>query len=292
MTDWLTMLLPFATVAIALVSYFVGIRVRDAAHCMFPLNDPVSVMFIIVSVVPSVLLATVWPTPLDDPVWFRYLAVLVGFWGGYLIGYCSQGADVVYVSVHQIVERTQDIYPIVRYRNREGRMCWQPQSFRKICRAMLLHIDNPLELSAVQRTRSVTCKQAYHMVNTAEAIDVAGVEINEYEETRWRFRFKIEARRYLAVPYCTDAPYDWILNANKYEDLFMEYAKLQVSYVEAESELNVAMVKGGGIMYSAIAGRNPDKLFMEELGLDLEEMVSERAKERRKVKKKIRREEE
>lgn len=290
MSEFTTTILMLATVAVAFLAYFGGIRVRRAAHCMVPFNDPISLMLIVLTILPFGLMLFM-ELPFD-PLGYEYPALLVGFYVGYCIGYCSEGADVVYVSVHQIVERTQDIYPIVRYRNRDGRMCWQPQSFRKICRSMLLHIDNPLELSAVQRTRSVTLKQAYRPTNRADAVDVAGVEINEYEETRWRFTFKIEARRYLAVPYCTDAPYDWILNANKYEDLFMEYAKLQVSYVEAESELNVAMVKGGGIMYSAIAGKNPDKLFMEELGLDLEEMVSERAKERRKIRKKIRREEE
>ena len=129
------------------------------------------------------------------------------------------------------------------------------------------------------------------MVNEADAIDVAGVQVEEHEETRWRFRFKIESRTYLAVPYCTDAPYDWILNANKYEDLFMEYAKLQVSAIESESELNVAMVKGGGVALSAMASKNPDKIFLEELGLKLEDMLSDRAKERRNLKRRADREE-
>ncbi len=278
------MALPFVTVVVAILSYFIGIRVRSAAHCMVPLNDPVSVTFVALSLLPF-LLRIFMELPFE-PVGYEYISLLVGFYSGYLIGYCSVGADVVYVSVHEIVERTQDVYPLVRYRNREGRLCWQPQSFRKICRSMLFNVHNPLDLSAVQRTRSVTLKQVYRPICHADAIDVAGVEVSEYEQKLWHFTFRIESRRYFAVPYCTDAPYDWILNANKYEDLFMEYAKLQVSAVESEAELNVAMVKGGGIVLSALAGKNPDKLFMEELGLDLEDMVSERAQERRKLKKK------
>lgn len=290
MSDTLTMALPIIVLAIGWVSYYLGIRVRDAAHCMIPFFDPVSLILICLTVSPFIIDSYI-ELPID-PFGYEYISCVVGFYVGYAIGYCSTGADVVYVSVHEIVAKRQDIYPIVRYYNREGRLCWQPQTFRGICRAMFLHVDNPLDLSAVQRTRSVTLKQAFHMVNKADAIDVAGMEVNEYTQKRGPFTFRIEARRYLAVPYCTDAPYDWILNANKYEDLFMEYAKLQVSAVEAESELNVAMVKGGGIVRSALASKNPDKLFMEELGLDLEDMVSQRAKDRRKAKRQLRREQE
>ena len=284
MTDWVTLMLPFATVALALASYFIGIRVRDAAHCMVPLNDPVSVTLLTVSCIMPVLMWTLFDVPFSSDVWIQYASLAVGFWGGYMIGYCSVGADVVYISVHDIVERTQDVYPIVRYRNREGRQCWQPQSFRKICRSMIFHIDNPLDLSAVQRTRHVTCKQAYHMVNEADAIDVAGMQVEEYDRKLWRFNCRIESRHYTPVPYCTDAPYDWILNANKYEDLFTEYARLQTSAIDSAAELNVAMVKGGGLALSAMASKNPDELFMRELGIRLEDMVSDRAKEKRAAK--------
>lgn len=279
--------MPFVVVVLALLSYFVGRRIHEAAHCMVPFNDPVSLILLLASLVPMIL--GIWGLATVDPFGVWYLASLFAFWGGYSIGYCSVRADLVYYAVHQIVERTQTIDYLVVYYNREGRMCWQPQSFRAICKSMIWHVDNPLELRQVQRTRHVEVHQFLRPKVTVDAIDLAGMEISEYTEKRRWVEWKVTALRFTPSPHCTDSPYDWIANALGYEELFQQYSSLQVENLETNAKLRTAAMRGGGELLSAMGAKTPSTVVMEQLGLDLEEMFGPRLRRIRKETEKERR---
>ena len=283
MTELFEIILLFAMVTIPLVAYCIGQKVRDRSHSVIPFKDPLSLTLLAISFIPLVL----WTLGREivDPFDPWMLAALFGWWAGYCVGYCSSSVDMIYVSVHQIADRTQDVDYVVRYWNKEGQMCWQPQSFIAICKTMIFGIHNPLYLVQVQRTRRVTVHQFMRPKVTVDAIDLAGIESNEYtikRGTRGRINWTVEALRYTPSPHCTDAPYDWIANALGYEELFQNYASLQVEHLETNAKLRVATMKGSGELLSAMGAKAPSPVVMEQLGIDIERLFGSRLKRMRR----------
>ncbi|TQS80245.1 MAG: hypothetical protein A3205_05720 [Methanomassiliicoccales archaeon Mx-03] len=282
MTDAFDVLMLFAVATVPLIAYCIGKRMRARSHSVIPFKDPVSLILMVLSFVPLILDLSGYAVV--DPFDPWLLAGLFGFWAGYCVGYCSESVDLIYVAVHQIADRTQDVDYVVRYWNREGQMCWQPQSFRAICKTMILGIHNPLYLVPVQRTRRVTVHQFMRPKVTVDAIDLAGIESNEYTIKRGpkgRINWTVEALRYTPSPHCTDAPYDWIANALGYEELFQNYASLQIEHLETNAKLRVGTMKSSGELLSAMGAKAPSPVVMEQLGLDLERLFGSRLRKMR-----------
>ena len=268
--------MPFATIGLVLVGMYIGGVFRNRTHALVAFNEPLSYILLALTLTPYMLdVFEIGKTPdiFYDP---NILAVYAGFWVGYLIGYLRNPQDIIYVAVHQIVDRTQDIEPIVRYTNRDGRMCWQPQGFKEICKTVFFGIHNPLQLSGnIYRTRHVSMRSVFLKLE-ADTVDLAGLEINDYEETRWKFRFHVQSRRYIPSPNCSDSPYDWFVRAEQYEEVFVKYADLQTNNAELQASLQTAQIEGGAMVLNALAGKNPSSIFMDQLKVDMEEIVGRR----------------
>lgn len=279
MTD---IVLPLITIVLTLGGYFLGNKIRDITHAMIPLfGEPVSWTLIIVSLYPLMSWTYFPELCFIDPFDAWTMAIIAAFWAGYLIGYVSNTVDVIYVGVHQIVERTQSIEPIVRYTNKEGRSCWQPQGLKNIAKTLIFGIDNPLQLSGnIYRTRHVTMRNHIGIHLAADAVDVADLKVETYEVQKWKFKFTVESRSYVPSPNCTDSPYDWITRAMEYEDVFTEFNELQVQAAESKAALQVAQIKGGAAVLNALAGKAPSDVFMDQLGVNMEEIVNKRQKSR------------
>ncbi len=278
-------ILPFAITGTSLVSYFVGIRVREAAHAVVPLYDPVSLMLIALSLLPCTLGLCGVRLPLDPfGVWLN--ATLLSWWVGYMLGYMSVRTDLVYVAVHNLVDRTQRVFYVVRYYDRDGRSCWQKQTLSAIFKSMILHVDNPLQLAQVQRTREISVQQFMRPHVCVDAIDLAGMESNEYTvKNRW-VNWKVKELKFIPSPHCTDSPYDWIVNASAYEELYNNYTALQVEHLETNAKLKVIAIRGGAEVVSSMGARSPSNVVLDQLGIDIEEMFGARLKAQREAAKK------
>ena len=275
--------IPFLCIGLVVFGRFVGTVFRNRTHALVAFNEPLSYILLFATLSPYIVDMF---APGTAPAFFydiNLLAIYAGFWVGYLIGYMTNPQDVIYVGVHQIVERTQDIEPIVRYTNKEGRTCWQPQGFKEICKTVFFGIDNPLQLSgSIYRTRHVVLKSIFLKLE-ADTVDLAGVEINDFEVQKWKFKFHVQGRKYIPSPNCTDSPYDWFIRADEYESMFTQYAELQVANAEMHTALQTAQVKGGAMVLNALASKDPSTIFMDELGVRMEELV-DRKKGSRNIK--------
>ena len=273
--------IPLATILLVVAGYFLGHFFRDHTHAMIPFNEPLSYILLAITLFPLVMEAWFPQWAFIDPFDMEVVYIYLGFWVGYIIGYLQNRVDMLYVGVHDIVERTQDVHPIVRYTNKQGQQCWQPQGFKEICKTVFFGVHNPLSLTGnVYRTRHVSIKNVFLKIE-ADAVDVAGLEINEYEKVVFtilnhQVKMKVEGRKYTPSPNCTDSPYDWIVRAMEYEDIFTEYAELQVQAAEAKTQLQGAQIKGGAMVLNALAGRSPSNIFMEEFADEFEEYVQNR----------------
>ena len=274
--------LPFLLTGTSLFSYFVGIKIREACHAVVPLYDPVSLALLVITVIPWLLGDMGVSLPYDPfSVWPN--AILLSWWVGYCIGYLSVQTDLIYVTVHNIVNRTQRTFFVVRYYDRDGRMCWQSQKLSAIFKSMFLHIDNPLQLVQVQRTREISVQQFLHPYVCVDAIDLAGMETSEYTvKNRW-INWKVKELKFVPSPHCTDAPYDWIVNAQGYEELFQNYSALQVENIETNAKLRVVALRGAGQLMSAMGSKAPSNVVLEQLGIDIEAMFGERLKKQRQA---------
>ena len=274
--------LPFLLTGTSLVSYFVGIRIREASHAVVPLYDPVSLMLIVLSCLPCTLGLCGVSLPFDPfSVWPN--AVIVSWWAGYMIGYMSVQTDLVYVAVHNLVNRTQRVFYVVRYYDRDGRSCWQSQKLSAIFKSMILHVDNPLQLVQVQRTREISVQQFMRPRVCVDAIDLAGMETSEYTvKNRW-VNWKVKELKFVPSPHCTDAPYDWIVNATAYEELYQNFSALQVENLETNAKLRIVAMRGAGELLSAMGSKSPSNVVLEQLGIDIEEMFSSRLKKKRET---------
>ncbi len=255
-------------VGLLLFGQYFGSRIRMRAHVMIPFNDPVSLILIAVPVVMPFLLVSMDSAYIDMVMDVRYWLLVVTFLIGYSKGYLSESADVVYVGVHDILNRTQEVYPIVRYYSPEGRPCWQPQKMSAVFRSMFLGIHNPIDLRAMNNPRHVSIRRVL-MHLEADAYDMAAMETTEFTVRKFHHDFKVEGRKYTPSPHCNDSPYDWIVNAQGYEQLFLEYSKAQTEAIEKQVNLDVAALKGARLVMEAAGSKTPSREFMEELGIDL-----------------------
>ena len=283
MMEWYV---PFIAIGLVVLGYFAGHLFRDKTHSMIPFAEPLSYILLAVTLAPVFIMAFAPEMAVVDPFDITTLSALAAFWVGYICGYLQNRVDMLFVGVHEIVERTQDIHPIVRYTNKQGQQCWQPQGFKEICKTVFFGIHNPLTLTGnIYRTRHVSMKNVFIKIE-ADAVDVAGLEINEFEKEIGHlfghtFKMRVEGRKYTPSPNCTDSPYDWIVNAIGYEDLFTEYTELQVQAAEAKAQLQGAQIKGGAMVLNALAGRTPSNIFMEEFADEFEGFVKNRSMKRR-----------
>ncbi len=275
-------ILPFCLAVIPLVSYFFGIRMREASHAVVPLYDPVSLMLIGVSVTPWTLGYLGVDLPVDPfSTWPN--ALLASWWVGYLLGYLSVHTDLVYVAVHNIVNRTQRVFYVVRYYDKDGRQCWQSQKLSAIFKSMVLHVDCPLSLVQVQRTREISVQQFLRPYVCVDAIDLAGMETSEYTvRNRW-VDWKVKELKFIPSPHCTDAPYDWIVNATGYEELFQNYSSLQVENLEINAKLKIIALRAAGELLSSMGAKSPSNVALEQLGIDIDAMFNQRLKRQREA---------
>ena len=289
MTDIVGIVMPFVVICLWPVGYFLGRRVRDYAHVYIPFKDPVSLLILFVTCM--VMVYPFWRLAADisDPIGIWPLSSGLGFLIGYMIGYCSIQIDIVQVAVHNITEHDMDCYPLVYYYSPEGRLCWQPQGFKDVVKSMIFNVHNPLQLplGSIYRKRHLHLKTPMMIRQDVDVVDLAGIEVNEYEVTKAHIKFHVEARKYIPSPNCTDAPYDWIVRAQEYEDVFVSYSEMQVEAIEAKAALSRAAVRGGGEILTALASKNPSQMFMDDLGIDLRKALSPDMKG--KVRKELRR---
>lgn len=273
MTEVADMILAFVGMGVILGGYFFGRKIRDYIHVMIPFKDPLSLGLVLLALIPMIL-NNIHPEWNIDPGNPWIVVITMAFFVGYIIGYISITDDIIYVAVHQIVERTQDIEPIVRYQNSNGQTCWQPQGMWSIFKTVALGIHNPLQLSgSIYRTRHVRMKKIFLELEV-DSVDLAGIEEEESYVEKWGFKFKVVSRKYIPSPNCTDSPYDWIVRATEYEDIFTKYAELQVQAAESEASIKTAQIKGGAAMLNALSGKEPSSVYMEELGIDMESIVN------------------
>lgn len=276
-------LVPIIAIAAVFGGQWFGSFIRARAHVIIPFNDPISLMLVVLAVVPLFV-----DVGLNQ--WW-YWIIIAGFFAGYCKGYLSYGADVVYVAVHDLVRQEQEVYPIVRYTAPDGRMCWQPQSFRKVCRSMFLGIHNPLQMMPARNPRHVSVRNVLVRAE-AYAYDMAHMESTVTTVTKWRFKFEVESRKYVSAPHNMDSPYDWIANATGYEQLFLEYSKAQTESIERQVNLDVAALKGAKMVMEAMGSKTPNREMMDELGIDLEAALNRNmAKVKREAKRKQKEEE-
>ena len=283
----LDIVMPFVIIALWPVGYYLGRRVRNIAHVMIPFKDPISLVILTVGI-----LTMMYPTyrlglGLTDPITVWTLSSVIGFLLGYVIGYISVGIDVVQVAVHSITQRSMESYPLVYYHDRDGRLCWQPQGFMSVFKSMVLGVHNPLNfpIGSIYRTRHIYLKTLF-MKQEVDVVDLAGIEINETEVVKGRIHFRVEARKYIPSPNCTEAPHDWIVRAAEYEDIFTHYSEMQVEAIEAKAALSRAAVRGGGEILTALGTKNPSQWFMDDLGIDLRKSLNQDAV--RRVRKEMR----
>jgi hypothetical protein len=285
MTGMIELVMPFLLTGIAFGGYWLGNKVRDYAHVMIPFKDPCSLSIFALMLLPFWidLLAPEYAIFFHcDNIW--YLSSLLAALTGYVIGYCLNSINMVYVGVHHILDRTQDIYPIVYYYGPDGKMYYQSQKFRDIVKTMIFKVRYPLNfpINQIVRTRHVMMCKIFMRLD-AKTVDLAGHEVTISEKKVGFIKFKVESHKYTPSPNCTDAPYDWIIRAVEYEDIFTEFTEMQVQAMESKAELKVASVKGGAMVLGALAKKSPSNMFMDELGIDLEETLSRKAQLRKEM---------
>lgn len=262
-------LLPFLAVFVTMAGYALGRWIRNYAHVIVPFRDPISLTFVALLAMPFLIDAFSPEHSLipSDSIWYQSLvcAILVG----YIIGYLLNQINMEYVGVHNILEKVQDIYPIVYYYH-DGKMYIQPQTFRGIFKTMILRVRYPLDLpmNQIMRRRTVKLRKVF-MHLEAQVIDLAGHTVEKYDQKLGPFKVTVEKHTYIPAPYCMDAPYDWIVNTAQYDQMFREYSRLQVDAMESKAELQVASVKGAGMVLTALNEKTPSNMFLEELGIDM-----------------------
>jgi len=277
-------ILPFVLTFITLGAYGLGHRIRDYAHVIIPFKDPASLLIMFLLFVPMLIDFWFPEYSMFDSLNVWYLATIVGIITGYALGYATNHINMEYVGVHNILEKRQDIYPIVYYYDKEGRMFVQPQSFWAIIKTMIFRVKYPLYLpiNQINRKRIVT----FHKILVhcdGEVIDLAGHSVTITTVKKGPFKFKVENHKYTPSPNCTDSPYDWIVRAIEYENIFTDYAELQVQTMESKAELQMASVKGGSMVLTALSSKTPSEIFMDEMGIELEKSLSDKARIRNEI---------
>ncbi len=282
--------MPFAISLLTLGSFFLGKKVRSYGNVIYPWMDPISVLLTLAVLLPwyreNVPFLAGFSFIDPDSIWVQ--ATALGIACGYFIGYILNQPNIVYVGVHNIPNKTQEVYPIVYYyRDEEDgtHMYIQPQSFPAVIKTMVFGIRYPLDLplNLIQRKRHVSIRKIMIRAD-ADEIDLAGHEVTHHKVKRGPFTFTFESHKYIATPYAMDAPYDWILNASKYDELFTRFNEMQVESMESKSELQMASVKGAGDILKALGRKVPNTMFLDELDVNLSRsMERERQKNRKKA---------
>ena len=244
--------------------------IRNYAHVIVPFRDPISLTFVSIVAMPFLIDAFLSRT-FPDPVGQHRVSVAVccRYSSDTSSDICFNQINMEYVGVHNILEKVQDIYPIVYYYH-DGKMYIQPQTFRGIFKTMILRVRYPLDLpmNQIMRRRTVKLRKVF-MHLEAQVIDLAGHTVEKYDQKLGPFKVTVEKHTYIPAPYCMDAPYDWIVNTAQYDQMFREYSRLQVDAMESKAELQVASVKGAGMVLTALNEKTPSNMFLEELGIDM-----------------------
>jgi len=276
--------IPILMVGLTLIGYFIGGHFRGITHMTIPFKEPLSLILAFISSMPWIVQEYAPDLAVIDADSVWTISIIMGFWVGYIIGYLQNQVDIIYISVHKIVEMEQDIHYLVRYTNKYGQTCWQPQSFWGCCKTVFFGIHNPLSLTGnIYRTRHVSIRKIIMRIQ-ADAVDVAGIETEENIVNRGPFKFKVVARRYVPSPNVTDVPYNFIVNAVGFNELFMECANLQKQAIESKSELLMSSIKGGATLLNAMSVNNISQPIVEKLRLDLQSAIDEKTKkEARKI---------
>ena len=277
------------SILLTLGGYFIGRRVRDMTHIYLPLKEPVTWILIIISAMPWLLKMDM--TELDTlPV-----SAMAGFWTGYFVGYISNQVDLIYVAVNLIASNEENADSLVTYRNSQGELCWQPQTFWGACRVVFFHVHNPLSLSAnIQRTRKLRVHKELMPKIQVNVVDVAQLEIHNAEEyarqgipkeknpmmvKRGPFYFAIESRVYTPSPIDILPPGAYWANATGVDELTTEVARYQMQTAENQILLEKMAMDQAMKLLNALITDSPSKEFVEELGAKFRDMDTEQKKQ-------------
>jgi len=275
--DLLEFVCAIAIIPILVIGYVAGTKARAITHSCKPFKEPLSLIGVTITAIIITVILLAFRNLVDTlGVWLGIFVAAA--WAGYLLAYKRNNHDdIIWVALHQMVERTQEIEPLVIYHNREGQKCWQPQSFKEICKTTLFGIDNPIQIMGnVNRTRYVSFTDQNGVKKECDAVDMADLEVDVYEVEKFGRTFVVESRKYIPAPTCTDAPYDFILRTLEYDDVFTEYTKLQVEASEHQAAIQMAQVKGAAMILNALSASDPSQYYTEILGNRMEEQLNKR----------------
>lgn len=277
------------SVALTLAGYFIGRRVRDMTHIYLPLKEPVTWILAILSASPWIFHMDL--SGLDNlPV-----SALAGFWTGYFVGYISNQVDLMYVAINLISSNEETADSLVVYRNSQGQLCWQPQSFWGACRVALFHVDNPLELNAnIQRKRKLSVHKELMPKIVIHVVDLAQLEVHTAEEyaqqgvpreknplmvKKGPFWFKLESRKYTPSPIDILPPGAYWANATGVDELTQEVARFHMQTAENQILLEKMAMEQAMKLLNALITDSPSKEFVEELGAKLRDIDSQKKRE-------------
>lgn len=269
MNDVLSVAVPFMAIGIAFLAYWIGRMIRVRAHVIIPFKDPITLILLAVTLTPQ--WASVLGHTFIDPGDLDLIALQAAFWTGYCLGYLTETTDLMYVCVHSIMDRSSEALPLVVYSGPEGQ-CWQPQDFWSICKSMLFNVHNPCQIFR-GRQRHVVSKQILKPMVEIDVTDMAHVEVQTFEVRRWKFTFHAERRIYTPAPSCSFAPFDWLVEGQSYKQYFENYSALEMEAAESKARLTMAEARGGAMMLSALASKDPSNVFMDEFADLLEKLM-------------------
>lgn len=261
--------IPYLAILILMAAHYVGAKVRGLTNTILPFMEPVSYLFIIVSV--AIYMAESVDMAIFGPL-------VLSFWIGYIYGYIIVGCvESEWVSVHDMDERTQNIREIVYYQNKFDRLCMQPQKFKDICLHLIFHVDCPLDmnLAVINRRRHVKFEGRFFTLD-ADVVDmvdhervpikVGKVRIGTYKlsrngvnrygddsiigQPRYLFNFTVFHEKFAPAPYNTDAPYDFIRKTNIYKETMRKLADNEMKLLSKDVERELMLVHGGATMLS------------------------------------------
>lgn len=286
------LMLPIVAIAVTLMAFCLGGRVRALVNVIIPLKDPITWM-IFVAVASMFILPAVTECPWEiDNVFL--VASVIGFIPSYIYGYSRTGIDKEYVAVHNIIDIRQGevARPLVIYYNKEGQQCFQPQNMCGILKRLIFGVHNPLELNRgmVKRHRTIDLMGDYLRIRV-QAIDAVEVQstpitvnrvrIGSYKanrngvvrsghkagEPRYLFHFSAESRKYTISPTETNEPMDYYINGAIADHVMRNYEGILVKSMDNEIKLRTQGVEQGAKILSHQADLKPGShLFRALLG--------------------------
>lgn len=273
--------IPYIAIGIIVGAQFLGAKVRAWTNTVLPFMEPVSYLFIALSI--GLFMAKTIDMEILGPC-------ELAFWVGYIYGYIVVGyVESEWISVHDMEERTQEIREVVYYRNIYDRLCIQPQNFKAICLHLIFKVDTPLDmnLSTINRRRHVKfigrfIKLEADVVDMVDyervPVEVSKIKIGTYKlsrngtnrygddsiigKPRYLLHFTVFHEKFSPAPYNTDAPFDFIKNTHIYKDTMRRLADTEMKMLSNDVERELMLVHGGASLLSDMSKLTLGDLMM------------------------------